>query len=251
MTRPALTLGYSALSDRLGGLALPVENPNHEVLVVVQGEPRSVPATLTKRARVVTLTSRGVAKSRNEVIRESGGRYVVFSDDDIVFNESGLGEVVDYLDSHPDVSLVLAQAVDDKGRLRKKYPTRPTRLGLFNSAKAATYEMVLRLDDSRSSDVWFDEDFGAGAVNYLGDEYIFIVDLVRAGRRCMFLPITIAMHPEESSGSRWGTEADLRARATIFTRVFGALAPFVRIAFGAKHLGRRMSFGQYLRFIRG
>jgi hypothetical protein len=100
--------------------------------------------------------------------------------------------------------------------------------------------MVIRVSDIRKLGVRFDEDFGAGAKNYLGDEYIFVVDLIRAGGRAVFAPITLAQHPTESSGSRWGSDQDRRARAIIFTRVFGIFAPLVRLPFAIR---RRRELG--------
>jgi GT2 family glycosyltransferase len=96
--------------------------------------------------------------------------------------------------------------------------------------------MIIRVDAVRQLGVIFDEQFGAGAKNYLGDEYIFVVDLLAAGGRAVFVPVVIATHPEESSGSRWGSDKDRQARAVIFTRVFGNLAWLVRLAFGIRRL---------------
>jgi GT2 family glycosyltransferase len=148
-------------------------------------------------------------------------------------------------------SLLLAQAVDESGKLRKRYPKGKQELNRFNSARAATYEMIIRVEAVRQLGVWFDEEFGAGALNYLGDEYIFIVDLLKAGGKAVFAPITIAMHPTESSGARWGSDRDRKARAIIFTRVFGKLAPWVRLAFGARRLKELGSLKNYFLFVLG
>ena len=109
--------------------------------------------------------------------------------------------------------------------------------------------MIIRVDAIRQFGVVFDENFGAGSENYLGDEYIFVADLLRAGGKAEFVPITIATNPEDSSGSGWGTSRDRVARARVFTRVFGALAPLVRLGFG---LRRRRELGgptNLLRFV--
>jgi hypothetical protein len=137
------------------------------------------------------------------------------------------------------------------GKLRKNYPQEIEVLGLFNSAKAATYEMIVRVADVKRLGARFDERFGAGVENYLGDEYIFIVDLIRAGGRARFLPVTIASHPEVSSGSGWGTQRDRVARAKVFSRVFGPLAPAARLAFGLRRLSELGGLGNLVRFVFG
>jgi glycosyltransferase involved in cell wall biosynthesis len=255
---PKLTLGYSTLAERVATLVEPPVNPNWETVLVVQN-PNQFQwrgdrlDQLSKRTnfRSEELASKGVAKSRNHAIDLAHGEYLIFSDDDITFSEPGLSEAIDYLDSHPEVSLLLGQATDESGSLRKRYPKQITKLGSFNSARAATYEMIIRVSDIRKRGVRFDEDFGAGAKNYLGDEYIFVVDLIRSGGKAVFAPITLAQHPTESSGSRWGSAGDRRARAIIFTRVFGAFAPLVRLPFGVRRRRELGSLKNLLLFILG
>lgn len=250
---PLLTIAYSTLADRVGNIVLPEQRADREVLIIVQNLGGIALFNVPQRedVRVVELPNRGVAKSRNEALRQASGKYLIFADDDIVFLEDGLATALAHLEANRDVAFVLGQAVDESGKLRKNYATKVERLTRFNSAKAATYEMIVRVEAAFQANVWFDEEFGAGAVNYLGDEYIFIVDLIKAGLRCDFVPATLAVHPEVSSGSVWGTEADLAARAVIFTRVFGAWAPLVRAGFGAKHLGRELNYTRLWRFIKG
>lgn len=253
-----LTLGYSTLAERVATLVEPPSNPEWETVLVVQnpnqfdwhGQRFNELATSTN-FRHHELTSKGVAKSRNQAIDLAQGEYLIFSDDDITFNEFGLRQAIEFLDAHPDVSLLLGQATDDSGALRKSYPTTVEKLGSFNSARAATYEMIIRVAEVRRLGVRFDEDFGAGAKNYLGDEYIFVVDLIRAGGKAVFAPITLAQHPTESSGSRWGSAQDRRARAVIFTRVFGAFAPFVRLPFGLRRRRELGSLKNLILFVLG
>jgi glycosyltransferase involved in cell wall biosynthesis len=234
-----LTIGYSTLANRLAHFIDPPSHLDWENLIIVQGlaDDSSENFRLSELAkrddlRSVFIPSVGVAKSRNQAIALAVGEYLVFGDDDITFSTAGLQQIIEYLDENPGCTLALAQATDETGALRKQYPSKITRLNLFNSARAATYEMVVRTASIRSSGILFDENFGAGAENYLGDEYIFIADLVRNGLRCDFVPITIASHPADSSGSRWGEAKDRISRAKIFTRIFGPFAPVVRFAFG-------------------
>ena len=253
-----LTLGYSTLAERVATLVEPPSNPNWETVLVVQNPnqidwrgARFNELAARKNFRHHELTSKGVAKSRNQAIDLAQGDYLIFSDDDITFNEFGLRQAIEFLDAHADVSLLLGQATDDSGALRKSYPATVEKLGSFNSARAATYEMIIRVADVRKLGVRFDEDFGAGAKNYLGDEYIFVVDLIRAGGKAVFAPITLAQHPTESSGSRWGSAQDRRSRAVIFTRVFGVFAPFVRLPFGIRRRRELGSLKNLILFVLG
>jgi hypothetical protein len=253
MSDPLLTVGYSVLADRAPAIRLPEQRDDVEVLVAVQGSADGgIPDGAPRRAdvRYEVLPSRGVTKSRNAVLDGARGRYVLFADDDIVFHEEGVRSVLAELEEHPGLALVLGIAVDQGGRLRKPYPSRPVRLSRWNSGKAATYEIMLRRESFRRAGVRFDERFGAGVdPHYLGDEYILIADAIRAGLECRYLPVVMAMHPTDSSGAGWGTERDARARAAIFGRVFGPTAPIARLAFVARSPRRFGSAALSARFV--
>ncbi|GIG54840.1 glycosyltransferase family 2 protein [Demequina activiva] len=255
---PDVTIGYSSLSSRLEGIPDPASMRGAEVVVVAQtggdqgpseSEQETIAALEDKGAAVTVLRSRGVAKSRNEVMRQATRKYLVFCDDDVTVDLDGISDVVAHM-RDTGAALVLARAVDEDGNLRKKYTTRDRRLSLLTSGKAATYEMVVDMDQVKAQDVWFDERFGAGARLYLGDEYIFIADVMRAGMRAEAVPITIAMHPRESSGSRWATDEDLEARAAAVTRAWGSRAWLGRSLFAARHV-RTFGPSGAVRFVRG
>ena len=243
-----LTIGYSTLANRAKNIKFLTAVNN---LVIVQNpDSISVPG-FSPDVKVFELKNRGVAKSRNAAITNTESEYLLFGDDDIEFNESGIASAINYMNTNSEVSILLMQAIDETGKLRKRYPAKSHKLKLTNSAKAATYEMMIRVSDIKGAGIKFDENFGAGAPNYLGDEYIFIADALRAGLKGGFEPIVIATHPTESSGSLRNSTADRSARAKVFTRVFGIWAPFMRALFVAKPPSKKFGFINSLLFIIG
>ena len=243
-----LTIGYSTLANRAKNIKFLTSVNN---LVVVQN-PDSISVTdFNPEVKVFELKNRGVAKSRNAAIANTESEYLLFGDDDIEFNESGIASAINYMNTNPEVSILLMQAIDKTGKLRKRYPAKSHKLQLTNSAKAATYEIMIRVSDIKGAGIKFDENFGAGAPNYLGDEYIFIADALRAGLKGQFEPIVIATHPTESSGSLRNSTADRSARAKVFTRVFGIWAPLMRTLFVVKPPSKKFGFINSLLFIIG
>lgn len=252
MSNELLTIGFSTLSERMHNIEPPRISIPHKVFISIQ-DPNNLVEPLPSHFKFDSVKSHelGVAKSRNTVLRNAGTKYLLFADDEIIFLDRGVKSAVAYLEAHPECDLVLAQAIDNTGALRKRYSKKQVKLTKFNSAKAATYEMILRVETVKSKDVYFDEKFGAGVSNYIGDEYIFITDLINKGGIAIFLPITIAIHPKDSSGSLWGTERDLLARAQVFQRVFGFWAPLVRAAFYFKNYRKTNGFRNFKKFVRG
>lgn len=257
---PRLTIGYSTTAARVAGMVPPPRDPDLQVLVVVQlgdTEPdkwrTDLPMSLADRDDVEWLEQDGVgvARSRNLVLDSTSTEFLLFADDDVEFCLDGVRTALRLLDEPPGADLLLGAATDELGRPRKKYPTTVEPLNLFNSAKAATYEMLVRVPAVRARGVRFDERFGAGATHYLGDEYIFCADVLRAGGRGLHGPVVLARHPWESSGARWGTQPDRRARAVVFDRVFGRLAPAARLVFGVRRVRQLGGVLGVLRFTAG
>jgi hypothetical protein len=257
----SLTFGFSTLADRLENIQLPnlKDHPDWDVLITVQSGTANLPteeqlakAPRGERVQVLAFAGVGVTKIRNQVLTNAKGDYLLFADDDISFNEEGILNAIEYMEDG-ELALLLGQAVDETGRLRKSYPTKPQRLNKLNSAKAATYEMLVNTKAVKQAGISFDENFGAGAPEtYLGDEYIFIADLVAKSLNCYFVPITLATHPTDSSGSGWGTPRDRKARALIFDRVFQGnrtLPYLARIGFGLRKLGKGFTFKSFLLFV--
>ena len=244
-----LTFGFSTLSTRLKNISYPEQNDTREVIVLVQNPNEESYVFNIPKTKLVELKSRGVAKSRNAALKYASGKYLIFADDDITFDENGITKLVEYFEAHPECAIIMAQTSDETGALRKEYPAKAHKLTRFNSAKAATYEMMVRVEAIRAAGIQFDENFGAGVDNFLGDEYIFIADALKQGLQGMYLPIRVAIHPKESSGSTWGTERDLKARAAVFARVFGATAPIFRALFLLKSRKGKVGLIKSLRFI--
>ncbi len=229
--RPLLTVGFSTLTARAANVAVPRFGDDTEVLICVQGGSIAEPPA---RTRVVEVGGLGVARSRNAAIEHAQGNYLLFCDDDVIVDPRGVSAAVEYL-RRTGQAVAMGRASDPTGSLRKPYPKAYTRLTRFNTAKAATYELLIDVDQVRAAGVWFDERFGAGAPLHLADEYIFIVDLLRAGLRGVTVPDVFGAHAGISSGLRWGADEDRHARAVALNRVFGAAAPVARTVFAVKH----------------
>lgn len=242
---PLLTLGYSALAERAHNISLPVAGREVESLLCLQGGPP--PAGLAS-IRIVDVPGIGVARSRNAAIDHAAGDYLLFCDDDVTVNLPGVLAAVRHLQATGH-ALALGQAIDPSGHKRKRYSPVVHPLNLFNSAKAATYEMLIDVAQVRASGIRFDERFGAGTELYLGDEYIFISDLLRAGLSAEAVPLTFGMHPELSSGVQWGSAADCHARAMAINRAFGRWSWAGRVAFGAKNFARFGGLQAALQFL--
>ena len=245
---PRITVGFSTLAARGGGCEMSFSGNDIEVLLVVQGgEIKSK----QPHVRVIYTSSFGLSASRNCVIESASGRYILFADDDCVVLTERLASVVEYFENNPEIGLIAARSEDFSGNLRKKFPSRIKFLNKWNSGRIGSIEIVVDRIRLLDAGVRFDTAFGLGSHNYMGEEYIFITDLLKKGIKAVFLPVTIVRHEQESTGSLFGFESDLRVRLAVLDRVFGCSAPLIRLVFALKHIRKFHSFRLALAFIFG
>ena len=83
-----------------------------ELVVIDDGSTDSTPMILAgfadSRVRVVRQENRGEAGARNTGLMVAKGEYVAFLDADDLYLSSALFDLVEYLDSHPDVHVLFA-----------------------------------------------------------------------------------------------------------------------------------------------
>jgi hypothetical protein len=196
-----------------------------------------------------SLSSSGVARSRNAALEACASEVLLFTDDDVRLVAVGLCWIISTFAADPSLCLLAGQTLLGDGAPAKRYPARAHGLRHFNSARIGTVELAVRPRRVRDSGVWFDADFGAGAPYRLGDEYIFVTDCLKRGLRGKYGPVAIAIHRGRSSGDAFSGTAEDRGR--VFERVFNPLlTPLVKLAFLVRHwrrLGSPASAWQFAR----
>jgi len=125
MSTKILTVGYSTLAERIENISQPEIGIPHEIFISIQN-PKGVDFSLPTKFQFQSVTSneKGVAKSRNAVLKNTKTKYLLFADDEIKFLNDGIKAAISYLEANPACDLVLAQAIDTNGQLRKTYPSK-------------------------------------------------------------------------------------------------------------------------------
>lgn len=258
---PDLTVAISTRGTR--ALALRPEtwerSPGLDWLVLVQ-EPAAdlrLPAHLEALAArpdvtVARLAGRGLSRSRNAALDLARGEVLLLADDDVTHPPGAFTAIRRFFRDRPEASLLVGLSLDGAGRPRRR-PTGPRRLTCWNAGRTASHELAFRLAPVRRCGVRFDEGFGVGAGTpaFLGEEFIFLADCLRAGLAGEHRPVPVSVHPDPSTGAGWSGPEAARARAAALTRGFGRQAPFARAAYALKNARRFGSMRDLLVFLRG
>ncbi len=166
----------------------------------------------------------GLSKSRNLLLGEFFDKYkssyAVITDDDVGFLE------LSYSDINSVAEKLNANVITGRVRTPDDQFFSPYRECSFkhNSRSSnciSSIEIILssNLSDSK---IRFDQRFGLGAEYKMGEEAIFVQDLINDGYKVMYHPLDIFIHPKESTGSMID-KAWFEAKGAFYARKYGKI----------------------------
>lgn len=247
-----LTVAIATTTHRVGALGadrLP-KLAGLQYSIFIQGD--ALPDSLDlfrDDIRLVLTTGHGAARNRNAALADVSTPLLLFADDDLTFSAQGLTKLAKRFEDEPDADFVCLRLADETGQPRKRYSPDGTRVRWWNCGKVGTPELALRPAAFVAKGLTFDSRFGAGMPDYLGDEYIFLCDALRAGLRGRHVDLTVASHPALSSGTRQALDTmDIRRR--VLVRALGRWKSWpVRLIFAWRHRRQFPDWRAVLRFL--
>lgn len=253
---PVLTVAIATTAARLPGLRadhLPAL-PGLCYHVFVQGADLA-PSDLSRPdltrldIRLSLTEGRGAARNRNAALLATQTALLLFADDDLAFSAQGLRALMARFQAESQADFICARLTDETGRLRKRYSPDGQPVRWWNCGKVGTPELALRPAAFRARGLGFDTRFGAGMVDHLGDEYIFLCDALRAGLRGLHVGLVLASHPALSSGTaRDPATMDIRKRVLI--RALGRWKSHpARLVFALRHRRQFDGWRAFWRFV--
>ena len=239
-----LTVAISTLGAGIDRIQLPEPVAGIRYLLLHQ-RPQQVPSVLLRAdVRVVALDTVGLSNSRNAALEQAETDLLIFADDDTTLFLDGVQSLAQSLAAAPDLALAVGWRAERlPSQARRAYLTR------FNSGRICAPEFMVRRSLILAKGVRFDPDFGLGARFGVGEEYVFVTDVLRTGLRGITLPVVTGSHPEESTGDLWSDPTLLAARRAVIARVFGMWAPAIRTVYAFKHRRRFRNVAQFTRFL--
>lgn len=157
-------------------------------------------------ARMITTATRGVGKNRNIALTYADADIVLFSDDDVFYNDDAEERVLAEFDAHPDADIIIFHFESTSAqRQQRAYPkTRKHRKG--ERMPWGALRIALRLTAQKKANLWFSTLFGGGCIFPCGEDSMWLTDAKRAGLTFYVSKETIGKVSMESS--TWYTGVD-------------------------------------------
>lgn len=180
---------------------------------------------------------RGVGLSRNNALMRASADIVLFSDEDIRYNEGYAKLVTDAFEKRPHADMLLFNfdVTEDRATYHTEEEHRVTRL---NCGRYPTYSFAIRLDKLRKAGITYNLLFGGGAKYSNGEDSLFIRECIRKGFRIYALPITLGKEePRPSTWFKGYTEKFFFDRGVLYRVLYRSLAKPLAIRFLLAHKG--------------
>lgn len=164
-------------------------------------EDSRLPEELTRDDfRVIVTPTKGLSVNRNIALSKATAPLLLISDDDVDYTCEGLRAVIDAFHRNKEMDIITFRYISASHE--KHYPSSECNLaGPEKGYFVTSFEIAFRRKAVQQK-VWFNENFGIGALFPSGEEDLFIRDCIDAGIKGIFLPVTIARHDGMTTSKR-------------------------------------------------
>ena len=204
--------------------------------------------------KLVSTTDRGVGKNRNKALMNASGKYLLCSDQDMVYVD-GYDRIVEAAFSRcPKADLI----VFNLEYLNRFTPARKEgrkfkRVHLWNCMRYGTARVAMRRNAVEKGCLAFSTLYGGGAKYSSGEDSLFIRDALRKGLRMYYCPTIIAkVKQEESSWFNGYTEKFFVDKGVLIANAFPILKHFLvyYFAYGMRNLTKEYNFRDIVKLMR-
>ena len=204
--------------------------------------------------KLVSTDTRGLSRNRNIAMAHASqkSKYVVFSDDDLIFNEGYESAVKAEFEKHPDAEAIKFNLHD----LSEKRKISMRRIQSFekatrrNMSASGVCGLVLKTECLKKYALYFHENFGTGSENFCGEDTIFIMEMLAKKVRFYRSPIDIAGIDQSESTWFYGhNERYFCNQGTVLHEIFPVLSYLIVIRSAYKAWRRKDSGMGYFKIL--
>lgn len=226
----------SALGQQVGTLAEKM-NLQSDAIIINQGEENSYQEYEYRgnHIRGYSFAERGVGLSRNNALLRGRADILLFSDEDIVYEEGYAGKVLKAFQERPKADMLLFNVEVDAQRATY-HIEKEHRVRFYNSGRYPTYSFAIRREKLHKANITFSLLFGGGAPYSNGEDSLFLLDCLKKGLKVYALPINLGREqPRPSTWFKGYTEKFFFDRGVLYFFLYGRLCHLMAVRFLLSH----------------
>lgn len=207
--------------EKVGKMLLPPQEGVRYVVSWQEHADAPIPESMLSRddVEVWRLDVKGVSNNRNNATDHCSADIILASDDDLAYEPDAFKKIITAFEIDPSLDLATFKVHFHK---EKPYPADGTRLTVPfpKNYWVSCVEIAFRRD--RLRDIRFNPMLGPGAPDLLcGEDEMFVIDAIRAGKNCRHVAQFICSHPHLSTGDR-ATPGILKSSGFLIHNIYPA-----------------------------
>lgn len=182
-----------------------------------------------------SFNEKGVGLSRNNALLRGTGDILLFSDEDIVYDNGYEEKILKEFDEHSEADMLLFNM--RVGEERATYYTNKFhRVHIWNAGRYPTYSFAVRREKIHAAHITFSLLFGGGARYSNGEDSLFLKDCISYGLKVYAVPVEIGEETvRESTWFNGYSSKFFIDRGVLYHFLYGKLAWPMAVRFIAAH----------------
>ena len=206
------------------------------------------------RVELISTADRGVGKNRNKALMNASGKYLMCSDQDMIYVDGYEKIVEDAFAKCPKADLIVFN-LEYLNRFTppRQEGTKFKRVHLWNCMRYGTARVAMRKNAIDKACLSFSPLYGGGARFSSGEDSLFIRDALRKGLKMYYSPAVIAkVKQEESSWFKGYTEKYFVDKGILIANAFPVLKHLLvyYFAYGSRNLSEQYGFGDIVKLMK-
>jgi len=188
-----------------------------------------------KNVEYFFLSSKGVAKSRNNALKHRVKNSIcLICDDDIIYYENSFKKILKEFKEDSSLEFLTFKIKTFDGKDYKRYKKNSFRHNTKSLSNIGIIDVAFKESVIEKYGLKFDERFGPNSKYSIGEDFIFMMDALKRGAKIIYTPMDILQHEDIGTGQILRDDI-IFGRGAMFARVFGKLCYILDLYFAIKN----------------
>jgi len=206
------------------------------------------------KVQLVSTFDRGVGKNRNKALMNSSGKYLMFSDQDMVYVDGYEKIVEEAFAKCPKADMIVFN-LEYLNRFTpaRKENNRIKKVHIWNCMRYGTARVVVRKSAIDKACLSFSTLYGGGAKYSSGEDSLFIRDAFRKGLKMYACPIVIAkVKQDDSSWFKGYTDKYFIDKGILISNAFPVMKNVLvyYFAYGMRNITKEYGFSKICKLMK-
>lgn len=190
------------------------------------------------KIKAYSFAEKGVGLSRNNALLRASADLILFSDEDIVYQDGYAEKIIKAFEERPEADLLLFNMQVDEDRATY-HIEKEHRVRFYNSGRYPTYSFAVRREKLHKANITFSLLFGGGARYSNGEDSLFLMECLKKGFKVYAVPIAIGKEVPRPSTWFFGyNEKFFFDRGVLYSFLYGPLKKLMALRFLLAHGGK-------------